>query len=70
MSRFDYEFVKGLTMKLSKYEINSLKEIEKWEKAKHGGFHKKILDVTSKPVDYLIKKRCFCVGSKSIGGAY
>ena len=43
-------------MKLNKYEIKSLEEIKEWEKRKHEGFHKKILDVTSKPVDYLIKK--------------
>jgi len=43
-------------MKLNKYELFSLKKIEKWEKEQHKGFHKKILDVTSKPVDYLIKK--------------
>ena len=42
-------------MKLNKYEIESLKEIGKWEKEQHVGFHKKILDVASKPVDYLIK---------------
>ncbi len=28
-------------MKLNKYEIESLKEIEKWEKEPHMGFHKK-----------------------------
>ncbi len=43
-------------MKLNKYEIKSLEEIKEWEKSKHEGFHKKILDVTSKPVDYLIKR--------------
>ena len=43
-------------MKLNEYEIKSLKEIKEWEKEKHEGFHKKILDVTSKPVDYLTKK--------------
>jgi len=43
-------------VKLNKYEIKSLKEIIKWEKEEHNGFHKKILDVTSKPVNYLIKK--------------
>jgi len=56
MSKFDYEFVRELTMKLNDYERVSLKEIKKWEKGKHSGFHKKILDVTSKPVDYLIKR--------------
>ena len=43
-------------MKLSKYETNSLKEIQKWEQEKHKGFHKKVLDVTSRPVDYVISK--------------
>ena len=43
-------------MKLNKYEISSLKKISKWEKEQHKGFHKKILDVTSEPVNYLIKK--------------
>ena len=43
-------------MKLSTYEIKSLKEIQQWEKEKHPGFHKKILDITSKPVEYLLKK--------------
>jgi len=42
-------------MKLNKYEIENLKEIQKWEKEQHMGFHKKILDVASKSVDYLIK---------------
>lgn len=43
-------------MKLNRYERNSLEEISKWEKEKHRGFHKKILDATSKPVDYLTRK--------------
>jgi hypothetical protein len=43
-------------MKLSKYETNSLREIKKWKQEKHKGFHKKVLDATSKPVDFLIKK--------------
>ena len=43
-------------MELNEYEIKGLEEIRKWEKEKHEGFHKKILDVISKPVDYLIKK--------------
>ena len=43
-------------MKLSQYEINSLREIKRWEQEKHKGFHKKVLDATSKPVDFLIKK--------------
>ena len=43
-------------MELNEYESKGLEEINKWEKEKHGGFHKKILDVISKPVDYIIKK--------------
>jgi hypothetical protein len=43
-------------MKLNKYELESLKKIKRWEKESHKGFHKKILDVTSAPVNYLIKK--------------
>jgi len=43
-------------MELNSYELKSLEEIRKWEERKHEGFHKKILDITSKPVDYLIKK--------------
>ncbi len=43
-------------MELSEYEIISLKEIKKWEKDKHKGFHKKVLDVTSRPVDYVLGK--------------
>ena len=43
-------------MKLNEYEKNSLKEISKWEKAKHRGFHKKILDAASKPIDYVTQK--------------
>ena len=43
-------------MKLNNYELQSLKEIKSWERAKHQGFHKKILDITSKPVDFLMKK--------------
>ncbi len=50
-------------MELSEYEIQSLAEMVEWEKQKHEGFHKKILDVASKPVDYLIKK----VGSDKFG---
>ena len=41
-------------MKLSNYELKSLQEIEEWEKKKHEGFHKKILDVTSKVTDYIM----------------
>ena len=43
-------------MEISKYETVSLKEIKKWEKDKHKGLHKKVLDVVSRPVDYLIRK--------------
>lgn len=43
-------------MKLNSYEINSLKDIKRWEKEKHGGIHKKILDISSKPVNYLVQK--------------
>lgn len=43
-------------MKLSEYEKVSLKKIRKWEGEKHKGLHKKVLDVTSKPVDYVIGK--------------
>ena len=43
-------------MELNEYEIKGLEEILKWEKEKHEVFHKKILDVISKPVDYIIKK--------------
>jgi len=42
-------------MELNPYEISSLKQIEKWEKAKHEGFHKKILDVVSNPVNSIVK---------------
>ena len=49
-------------MELSEYEAVSLKEIKKWEKDEHKGFHKKVLDVTSKPVDYLLSK----VGPKKL----
>jgi hypothetical protein len=43
-------------MELNEYETKSLKKIKEWEKEKHQGFHKKVLDVTSKPVDYVISK--------------
>lgn len=49
-------------MKISEYETVSLKEIKKWEKDKHKGFHKKILDVVSRPVDYVISK----IGSEKL----
>lgn len=43
-------------MELNKYELLSLKKISKWEKEPHKSFHKKINDITSRPVDYLIRK--------------
>jgi len=43
-------------MELSEYEKVSLKKIMKWEREKHKGLHKKVLDVTSKPIDYVIGK--------------
>jgi len=49
-------------MEISEYETISLKEIKKWEKDKHKGFHKKVLDVTSRPVDYVLSK----VGPKKL----
>jgi hypothetical protein len=49
-------------MQINEYETVSLKEIKKWEKDKHRGFHKKVLDVTSRPVDYVLSK----VGPKKL----
>jgi len=43
-------------MKINEYETKSLEKIKKWEVEKHHGLHKKVLDATSKPVDYLIGK--------------
>ena len=43
-------------MKLNEYETVSLRQIEEWEKEKHKGFHKKVLDITSAPVNYLVKQ--------------
>ena len=43
-------------MEISEFETISLKEITKWEKDKHKGFHKQVLDATSRPIDYLIGK--------------
>jgi len=43
-------------VEISEYEKISLKKITKWEKEKHKGFHKKVLDITSRPVDYLVRK--------------
>jgi hypothetical protein len=56
MSRFANEFVGELSVKLSEYETKSLREIKKWEGEQHKGVHKKILDATSRPVDYVISK--------------
>jgi len=52
----------GLAMKLNEYEKNSLKKVKQWEQAKQKGLHKKLLDATSKPVDYLIRK----MGAKNL----
>ena len=43
-------------MKISEYEKIVLKKITKWEKEKHKGFHKKVLDATSRHVDYALGK--------------
>ncbi len=43
-------------MGLSRYEKLSLIRINRWEKEKHEGIGKKILDGVSRPVDYLIQK--------------
>jgi hypothetical protein len=43
-------------MEISEYETISLKKIRKWEKEKHKSLHKKVLDATSRPVDYVIGK--------------
>jgi len=43
-------------MRLTDYEIQSLKEIRKWEEQKHGGLHKRLLDAASRPVDHVIEK--------------
>jgi len=43
-------------MELSRYEKLSLIRIKRWEKEKHEGIGKKMLDGVSGPVDYLIKK--------------
>ena len=43
-------------MEISEYETIGLKKIIKWEKQKHKSFHKKVLDATSRPVDYVIGK--------------
>ena len=43
-------------MELNSYEVSALEEIRKWEKEGHEGLGKKILDVVSKPVDYLVSK--------------
>ena len=41
---------------MSEYEKISLKKIREWEKQRHKGLHKKVLDITSRPVDYLVRK--------------
>ena len=43
-------------MEINEYETMNLEKIKDWEKKKHHGFHKKVLDITSKPVDYVIGK--------------
>lgn len=43
-------------MKLNEYESVSLRQINAWEKEQHKGFHKKVLDITSAPVNYLVKR--------------
>jgi hypothetical protein len=43
-------------MQLDEYEHVSLQEIQEWEAKKHEGFHKKVLDVASKPVDFVVGK--------------
>jgi len=43
-------------MLLSEYEKVALEEIAQWEQEKHRGFHKGLLDVASKPVDFIVKK--------------
>jgi len=43
-------------MELTRYEKLSLIRINRWEKDRHKGVGKIILDGVSKPVDYLIKK--------------
>ena len=43
-------------METNEYETKSLEKVKKWEVEKHHGFHKKVLDVTSGPVDYVIGK--------------
>ena len=58
-------------MKLTEYEEQSIIEVKKWEQEKHKGFHKKVLDLTSKPVDFLIKKigpEKFSIFEKAIEG--
>ncbi|MBF0252720.1 MAG: EcsC family protein [Candidatus Omnitrophica bacterium] len=43
-------------MKLNEYENKALADILEWEKSTHKGVHKKVLDITSKPVEYVIEK--------------
>lgn len=48
--------MKNVYMEINEYEIRSLRKIKEWETKKHHGFHKKVLDVAAKPVDYVIGK--------------
>ena len=50
-------------MQLSNYETVALDEIEEWERKGHEGFHKKVLDVTSRPIDYAVNK----IGKEKFG---
>jgi len=43
-------------MELTEYEKVSLGKIREWEKQKHKGFHKNVLDTTSRPVAYALGK--------------
>jgi hypothetical protein len=43
-------------MKLTIYETLSLKRIRRWEREKHRGLQKRLLDLTSRPVEYVIKQ--------------
>ena len=54
-------------MEISEYEAIGLKKINKWEKQKHKGFHKKILDAA-----YRHKKKpsCQCLTTGQKNGRY
>ncbi len=41
-------------MTLSEYEQHALVEIKTWEKRGHRGFHKKFLDLISKPIGFIV----------------